>query len=29
MNVIVVGLKRQTNDDVESVNSDIEGGIKL
>ena len=29
MNVIIVGLKRQTNDDVESVNSDIEGGIKL
>lgn len=29
MNVIIVGLRRQSNDEVESVNSDIEGGIKL
>lgn len=29
MNVIIAGLKRQMNDDTESINSNIEGNAKL
>ena len=29
MNVIIAGLKRQLSDDVESINSNIEGNAKL